>query len=148
MYTSIHVFDVSTCDAAKVSSFDVSEQEESPTGLEFNSDGTKMFVTLVHDAVHEYTLSVGFDLSIPASRNPDCYDCEAPKLTKVEVHITSQNSDTQRILHYNQKSPYPMFGDLTPIVADPGDEVEIILDPLERVYDSGTYTNFLTKPNE
>ena len=27
----------------------------------------------------------------------DCYDCEAPKLTKVEVHITSPNSDTQRI---------------------------------------------------
>ena len=24
----------------------------------------------------------------------DCYDCEAPKLTKVEVHITSQNSET------------------------------------------------------
>ena len=160
-------FDVSTCDAAKVSSFDVSEQEESPTGLEFNSDGTKMFVTgstgSGDDAVHEYTLSVGFDLSIPAEevkKSSDCYDCEAPKLTKVEVHITSQNSDTQRIStsseiwHFDQKSPYPMFGDtITPIVADPGDEVEIILEltdnrTLERVYDSGTYTNFLTKPND
>ena len=43
--------------------------------------------------------------------------------------------------------------DITPIVADPGDEVEIILEltdnrTLERVYDSGTYTNFLTKPND
>ena len=43
--------------------------------------------------------------------------------------------------------------DITPIIADPGDEVEIILEltdnrTLERVYDSGTYTNFLTKPND
>ena len=41
----------------------------------------------------------------------DCYDCEAPKLTKVEVHITSQNSDTQRIStsseiwHFNPDKP-------------------------------------------
>ena len=90
----------------------------------------------------------------------ECYDCEAPKLTKVKVHITSQNSETQRIStsseiwHFDQKTPYPMFDDYkTPIVADPGDEVEIILEltdnrTLERVYDSGTYTNFLTKPND
>jgi hypothetical protein len=93
-------------------------------------------------------------------KSHDCYDCEAPKLTKVEVHITSPNSDTQRIStsseiwHFDQKSPYPMFGDdITPIIADPGDEVEIILEltdnrTLKRVYDSGTYTNFLTKPND
>jgi hypothetical protein len=43
--------------------------------------------------------------------------------------------------------------DIIPIVADPGDEVEIILEltdnrTLKRVYDSATYTNFLTKPND
>ena len=65
----------------------------------------------------------------------DCYDCEAPKLTKVEVHITSPNSDTQRIStsseiwHFDQDTPLPMFDNFkTPIVADPGDEVEIILE--------------------
>ena len=89
-----------------------------------------------------------------------CYDCEAPKLTKVEVHITSQNSDTQRIStsseiwHFEQDTPYPMFDDdITPIIADPGDEVQIILEltdnrTLKRIADSGTYTNFLTKPND
>jgi len=94
------------------------------------------------------------------TKSDDCYDCEAPKLTKVEVHITSQNSDTQRIStsseiwHFDQETPYPMFGDdITPIVADPGDEVEIILEltdnrTLKRIADSGTYTNFLTKPND
>jgi len=82
----------------------------------------------------------------------DCYDCEAPKLTKVEVHVSSSPFDY--VWNFDQKSPYPMFDDdITPIVADPGDEVEIILEltdnrTLERVYDSGTYTNFLTKPND
>ena len=109
-------------------------------------------------AVH--ILFLTSEIEEEVKKSSDCYDCEAPKLTKVEVHITSQNSDTQRIStsseiwHFDQKSPYPMFGDtITPIVADPGDEVEIILEltdnrTLERVYDSGTYTNFLTKPND
>ena len=71
---------------------------------------------------------------IKEKNDSDCYDCEAPKLTKVEVHITSQNSDTQRIStsseiwYFDQDTPLPMFGDsITPIVADPGDEIEIIL---------------------
>ena len=43
--------------------------------------------------------------------------------------------------------------DITPIIADPGDEVQIILEltdnrTLERIADSGTYTNFLHKPND
>ena len=39
----------------------------------------------------------------------DCYDCEAPKLTKVEVHVSSSPFDY--VWHFDQKSPYPMFGD-------------------------------------
>jgi len=98
-------------------------------------------------------------------KSSDCYDCEAPKLTKVEVHITSNNSDTivdtfapqvsetrDYVWNFEQKTPYPMFGDtVTSIIADPGDEVEIILEltdnrTLKRIVDSGTYTNFLNKP--
>jgi len=87
-----------------------------------------------------------------ATSSSDCYDCEAPKLTKVEVHVSSSPFDY--VWNFDQKSPYPMFGDaVTPIVADPGDKVEIILEltdnrTLKRVYDSGVYTNFLTKPND
>jgi hypothetical protein len=108
------------------------------------------------------------DEEIEETKKSDrCYDCEAPKLTKVEVHITSntsedivndnspQISETRDYLwHFDQDTPLPMFGDtVTPIVADPGDEVEIILEltdnrTLERIADSGTYTNFLTKPND
>jgi VCBS repeat-containing protein len=56
-------FDVST--ASYDSRFSVSSQENDPNGLAFNSDGTKMFVSGdgTGDAVNEYTLSTGFDVS-------------------------------------------------------------------------------------
>ena len=45
-------------------SFSVSAQESSPTGLAFNTDGTKMFICgYSGDDVNEYTLSTGFDVS-------------------------------------------------------------------------------------
>jgi len=44
--------------------FDVSGQESSPRDVIFNNDGTKMFVVgKDDDAVNEYTLSTGFDVS-------------------------------------------------------------------------------------
>ena len=47
-----------------VDSFSVSSQETQPTGLAFNSNGTKMFVIgWAGDDVNEYTLSTGFDVS-------------------------------------------------------------------------------------
>ena len=55
-------FDVST--ASYDSNFSVSNKANSPNGLAFNSDGTKMFVTDEgYDDVVEYTLSTGFDVS-------------------------------------------------------------------------------------
>ena len=107
------------------------------------------------------------DEEIEVKKSHDCYDCEIPKLTKVEVHITSntsadivddnspQISETRDyVWNFDQKTPHPMFGHtITPIVADPGDEVEIILEltdnrTLKRIADSGAYTNFLTKPSD
>lgn len=50
--------------ASYVRSFSVSAQETNPVGLSFNSDGTKMYVIGTSgDAVNEYSLSVGFNLS-------------------------------------------------------------------------------------
>ena len=50
--------------ASFVDSFDISSQETVPTGLAFNTDGTKMFVLGQNvDDVNEYTLSNGFDVS-------------------------------------------------------------------------------------
>jgi len=61
-YTLSSAFDVST--SLFVDSFSVAAQDTSPGGVAFSSDGTKMFVVGDNgDAVYEYTLSTGFDIS-------------------------------------------------------------------------------------
>ena len=56
-YTLSTGFDVST--ASFVDSYSVSSQEDTPTGLAFTYDGTKMFVTgWENDTIIEYTLSL------------------------------------------------------------------------------------------
>jgi len=61
-YTLSVGFDVST--ASFVDSFDISDEETQSYGIDFNTDGTKMFVIGTSgDDVNEYTLSVGFDVS-------------------------------------------------------------------------------------
>ena len=57
---------VSSAQAAAtfVDRFDVSGQDNTPRGLTFNNDGTKMFVAgNIGNDINEYTLSIGFDLS-------------------------------------------------------------------------------------
>ena len=118
--------------------------------------------------ISTFTISQTIIEKIEETKKSDrCYDCEAPKLTKVEVHITSSTSDEiiddnspqisetrDYVWTFDQDTPYPMFGDtVTPIIADPGDDVEIILEltdnrTLKRISDSGTYTNFLNRPND
>jgi len=66
-------FDVSTCAySGDAERFDVSGQEGGPTGLAFNTDGTKMFVLgVVGDDVNEYFLPIAFDVSSV----PPCKTC-------------------------------------------------------------------------
>ena len=97
----------------------------------------------------------------------DCHDCEAPKLTKVQVSISSntdsntfdnslpQVSETRDFAwHFDTHTPLPLFGDsVTPIVADPGDDIEIILEitdnrSVKKISDAGTYTNFIRQPSD
>jgi len=55
-------FDIST--AVFSVSFSVSAQDTTPTGVAFNADGTKMYISgASSDAIIEYDLSVGFDIS-------------------------------------------------------------------------------------
>ena len=60
-------YDVST--ASHETSFSVADQENNPFGLDFNNDGTKMFITGATgggtgaEDINEYSLNVGFDLS-------------------------------------------------------------------------------------
>jgi len=61
-YTLTTAFDVST--ASFVGSFSVADQDNTPLGLAFSSDGTKMFVVgSEQDGVNEYTLTSPFDVS-------------------------------------------------------------------------------------
>lgn len=62
-YTLGTGFDLSTASYDSVS-FDISGQDTGPTGIYFNSAGTRMFIVgLIGDSVYQYTLSSGFDLS-------------------------------------------------------------------------------------
>ena len=61
-YTLSTGFDLST--ASYSQNFSVNTQETGPTDISFNADGTKMFIVgRDGDAVNEYTLSTGFDVS-------------------------------------------------------------------------------------
>jgi len=56
-----------------VAEYDVNSEEPTVTGLAFNPDGTKMFISgNQHNEINEYSLSVGFDLSstVTASLEP------------------------------------------------------------------------------
>lgn len=60
-YTLSTAFDVSTL--SNPAQFDVGSQETFPTGIAFNTDGTKMFIVgSTGDDVNEYALSTGFNL--------------------------------------------------------------------------------------
>jgi hypothetical protein len=57
-------YDVSTATySGAPEEFDISGQETSPSGIAFNTDGTKMFIVGDDDAVVEYALSGAFDVS-------------------------------------------------------------------------------------
>jgi len=145
---------VSVIDTATNSVIDTISVGDNPQGIAFDPVNNRMYVlNRVDDTVSVIGIVPNSASSEESSKKSDlCYDCEAPKLTKVEVHVSSSPFDY--VWHFDQKSPYPMFDDdITPIIADPGDEVQIILEltdnrTLERIADSGTYTNFLQKPND
>jgi DNA-binding beta-propeller fold protein YncE len=60
--TTINQYKVST--ASFVQNFSVSAQETEPTGIAFNTDGTKMFIVGNNgDDINEYNLSTAFDIS-------------------------------------------------------------------------------------
>ena len=120
--------------------FSVSDQETTPNGLAFNTDGTKMFVTgLDGDDVNEYTLSVGFDLNTAAGS--DCYDCTPPVLQSAHVTISSND-------YVVATGDEPVH-----ITANVGDKVTILLNvtddkPVDTIPFAGLYTNFEQKPSD
>ena len=63
-YTLSTAFDASTATYVSGGELDISSQESEPSGIEFNNDGTKLFIVGTSgDDVTEYTLSTAFDVS-------------------------------------------------------------------------------------
>ncbi len=57
-------YDIQTASHDTNDGIRITDQDSSPKGLAFNTDGTKMFVTGdANDKIYEYTLSTGWDVS-------------------------------------------------------------------------------------
>ena len=68
-YTLSTAFSISTASYDSVS-FSVNSQDTYPTGLVFNNDGTKMYISgRTSGSVYQYTLSTAFDLSTASYAN-------------------------------------------------------------------------------
>ena len=110
-YTLSTGFDVST--ASYVDSFSVASQETYPRNLEFNSDGTKTFIVGKDtDAILEYDLSTGFDVSTAsykgnASVNTNASDPNGITFNHdgTKVFITT-GAGTGTVIEYNLTSPF------------------------------------------
>ena len=134
-------FDVSSCSVVVGGEKDVSSEETVPTGLAFNNDGTKMFVTgIIGGDVNEYTLSVGFDLNTAPSGS-DCYDCTPPTLQSAHVTISSNDYVVAT------------GDDTVHITANVGDTVTVLLNvtddkPVDTIPFAALYTNYQEKPSD
>ena len=110
-YTLSTPFDVST--AGFVHSFDVSSQEDTPTGVAFSADGTKMFVTGYEDIINEYTLSTPFDVSTAGFVG--YFDVSSQDTATQDVAFPADGSkmfvvswDGQDVSEYELSSVYPI----------------------------------------
>ena len=82
-------FDIST--ATFVDSFSVSSQDTVPTGVTFNNDGTKMFVTgNTGNDVNEYTLSTAYDVS--TSSFVDSFSVSAQQAAPMSVAFNTDGT--------------------------------------------------------
>ena len=83
-------FDVSTCNAAGVSSFDVSGEDNNVSGITFNTDGTKMFVVgYDNDNVYEYPCTTGFDVSTCNAAGVSSFDVSGEASVPTDVKFSS-----------------------------------------------------------
>ena len=113
-YTLSTGFDVST--ASYVDSFSISSQDDFARNIEFNKDGTKMFLSGGEsDAILEYDLSTGFDVStasykgnVSVSTNSSAPSGITFNHDGTKVFIASRVNATGAgiVSEYNLTSPY------------------------------------------
>lgn len=91
-YSLSTVFDISTASYSS-NSHDVSGEVDNPEDVDFNSDGTKMFVPgdETNDQVCEYTLSTGYDITTASSE--DCFDTSDKVTTSRGIAFNSDGTE-------------------------------------------------------
>jgi len=90
-YTLSTGFDLSTASYDSVS-LNVSSQESIPAGVQFNNDGTKMYMTGNSNSVYQYTLSTAFDLS---TASYDSVSLDVSSLENVTSALAFNNDGTK-----------------------------------------------------
>ena len=96
-YTLSTAFDLSTASYDSVS-FSVNSQDANPSGIAFNTDGSKMYmVGTGNDRVYQYSLSTAFDLSTAS------YD-------SVNLYVVNQDTSPRGIAFNNVGTKMYMVG--------------------------------------
>jgi len=79
-------YDLNTVDSSNVTSFDVSGEASSANGLDFNSDGTKMFVVgESNEKIYRYNLGTGYDLGTVDGNNVANFDVSGEVSSPKEI---------------------------------------------------------------
>jgi hypothetical protein len=99
-YSLSSAFDISTASYDSVS-FSLNSQDSTPNGIEFNPDGTKLFmIGAASDSVYQYTLSSAFDVSTAS------YD-------SISFSVSSQDTSPSGVTFKNDGSKMYISGDGT-----------------------------------
>ena len=101
-YTLSTAWDVSTASYDSVS-FSVTSQESTPASIQFNNDGTEMYVLgFSSDSVHQYNLSTSWDLSTASYSN-------------ISFSVASQETTPRGFAFANSGANFYIVGDTTDV---------------------------------
>ena len=87
-----------------VDEYDVTTDETTPTGIIFNPEGTRMYVTGIDkDRIRQYTLSVAFDVTstITLERSRDISSVEKEEI--INFLVTLDDDDDVQNVYTNAK---------------------------------------------
>lgn len=117
-YNLTSAFDISSGVSYSGLSFDVSNEESVPTDVDFNKDGTKMYVSGTSDNVNQYSLSTPFSLSGTVTLDgifPPGNDASPSGITfsqdGLKLYMIGSQSD--KIFQYSLSSPFDLVDDVT-----------------------------------
>ncbi|MEO9644310.1 MAG: cadherin domain-containing protein, partial [Ekhidna sp.] len=96
--------------------YDVSAQDTYPTGLTFNTDGTRMYIAGgTNSRVFEYSLSIGFDLSSTVAYTGNSFDTSGETGSPEDLYLSEDGtrlyvleSSLYNVVQYNIATPFDL----------------------------------------